>query len=656
MQVAERRPRATRIALAAALAVPSAMMAAQGMPMGLPGLMAGLMALAAAVRPHGARRAGLLLRLGLQLVLLGILMGLFLLLCRGADSPRRAGLYLAMLMLALAAPGPWFLQARSGHALTLALGLIGWMGFSRSAQALLFGLGTSAYLLAGFLAMMLSDPTWGRVGRRPRGLLLPMVAALLLAGGIMAGLGQGLNAAEGVVAEALEPYLLRAHGVASSGFNPGRVRLGHLREILLSDTVVMRIWGGPTDYLRGQVYVTYGRGSWLRGPARLLARESSAGRVQLGQGPTRRSLRIEAQAETGHHLFAPLTGVALLGAHPETTLDTYGVVQVPASLIHEPRDYRVELGVDGMARGLVAGPDETDLSLPPALRPRLELLARQWSRAAGSDPERAEELLGRLRQDFGYSLSMPASPSGMDPVWFFLSRVRSGHCELFASGLVLLARALGIPARLVGGFRVFEHNGPGGYYVVRQRDAHAWAELYLDGRWQTVDPTPPGVLPGEQLARSGWLRGQWDRVLRAMGRAWDRLAELSAAEIVIAMLAIGVLMLLLFWLRQRRSRGPARGEERPEVFLPLQLLERCLAARGGLSRPRHETLGAFSRQLVSTGLPAAAGLVEACARLRYGGHGDRDELDAQVERYVLDHGSKCRGLTESSWGDGEMGR
>ena len=92
------------------------------------------------------------------------------------------------------------------------------------------------------------------------------------------------------------------------------------------------------------------------------------------------------------------------------------------------------------------------------------------------------------REGFQYTLSPP--PLGINEVDDFLFETRKGFCEHFASSFVFLMRAAGIPARVVTGYQGGEYNDLGNYYIVRQSDAHAWAEVWLRGRgWVRVDPT-----------------------------------------------------------------------------------------------------------------------------------------------------------------------
>ena len=89
-------------------------------------------------------------------------------------------------------------------------------------------------------------------------------------------------------------------------------------------------------------------------------------------------------------------------------------------------------------------------------------------------------------QPFQYTLTPPAF--GAQPVDEFLFETREGFCEHYASALTVLLRAAGLPARVVMGYQGGEFNAIGGYYIVRQSDAHAWTEVWLeDEGWVRVD-------------------------------------------------------------------------------------------------------------------------------------------------------------------------
>jgi len=172
----------------------------------------------------------------------------------------------------------------------------------------------------------------------------------------------------------------------------------------------------------------------------------------------------------------------------------------PAELRTAGRDYPLQI---------VA----TYLRLPP-LDPRVPRLAAQITNSASSDFDKAAALENYLRTRFGYTLELPQTVV-KDPIANFLFERKQGHCEYFASSMAVMLRTLGIPSRVVNGFRTDEFNDLTGNYVVRAKDAHAWVEAYFPGYgWQTFDPTPAGA--------SGTPQG-WNRLalyLDAMASFW----------------------------------------------------------------------------------------------------------------------------------------
>lgn len=130
------------------------------------------------------------------------------------------------------------------------------------------------------------------------------------------------------------------------------------------------------------------------------------------------------------------------------------------------------------------------LKLPTEFNPRTHALALQWRKEAGSDDAALiQHTLAYLHQEkFYYTLRPP--PLGEDSIDDFLFNTRRGFCEHYASAFVFMMRAAGIPARVVTGYQGGELNPNDGTLIVRQSDAHAWAEVWLHGQgWQRVDPT-----------------------------------------------------------------------------------------------------------------------------------------------------------------------
>ncbi len=129
------------------------------------------------------------------------------------------------------------------------------------------------------------------------------------------------------------------------------------------------------------------------------------------------------------------------------------------------------------------------LQLPQQVSPRVQALARDWRARTDSDRGVVQQALDHFHtQPFVYTLQPPLL--GEDPVDDFLFGTRRGFCEHYAAAFVVLMRSAGIPARVVTGYQGGEYNPVGDYWLVRQADAHAWAEVWLpDDGWLRVDPT-----------------------------------------------------------------------------------------------------------------------------------------------------------------------
>jgi hypothetical protein len=140
------------------------------------------------------------------------------------------------------------------------------------------------------------------------------------------------------------------------------------------------------------------------------------------------------------------------------------------------------------------------LQLPGQFNPRAQQLAAEWR---SENPDNAVIVRTALayfnREEFFYTLEPPLlGTHGVDE---FLFTTRQGFCEHYASAFVFLMRAAGVPARVVTGYLGGEYNEIGNYYIVRQSDAHAWAEVWLKGQgWVRVDPT--GVIAPDRVERS----------------------------------------------------------------------------------------------------------------------------------------------------------
>lgn len=158
------------------------------------------------------------------------------------------------------------------------------------------------------------------------------------------------------------------------------------------------------------------------------------------------------------------------------------------------------------------------LVVPEQLDPRVAALAERVVGTLTDPEDQAHRLELWLKRNLSYTLELPGDVD--DPLADFLFTRREGHCEHFATALALMLRTRGIPARLVGGFYGGERIGQ--RYVVRAGDAHAWVEIWVDGKgWLVLDATPEAGRGNQPVA-----------LLARLVDAYERLEELWRSRVV----------------------------------------------------------------------------------------------------------------------------
>ena len=261
---------------------------------------------------------------------------------------------------------------------------------------------------------------------------------------------------------------------------------GDLASLGLSDEVAFRVdFHSPAPkpaelYWRGPVLWEFDGRTWRMGPSPASGRAESP---QAG-GVVRYTVTLEP-----HHMRW-LFAVDLPATLPA------GANLTPDYQLLAPRPIRVRERYEMTSRlqyrlGLQERPEalQRALRLPRTLNPRTRELAQRLRAGAASDGEVVQAALSFFRTNlFFYTLTPP--PLGLHSVDEFLFQTRRGFCEHYASSFAFLMRAAGVPARVVTGYQGGEINPLGGYLIVRQSEAHAWAEVWLQGvGWTRVDPT-----------------------------------------------------------------------------------------------------------------------------------------------------------------------
>jgi transglutaminase-like putative cysteine protease len=158
------------------------------------------------------------------------------------------------------------------------------------------------------------------------------------------------------------------------------------------------------------------------------------------------------------------------------------------------------------------------LELPENLDSRVTELAANITAGKTNRYDIAKAVEQYLQTQYGYTLEMKAG--GPDPLSDFLFNVRQGHCEYFATAMAIMLRTQGIATRVVNGFHQGDYNDTVDTYVVRQKNAHSWVEVYFPGKdtWVKFDPTPPvGQIAPSSVAG---FSGQINKYLEALETYW----------------------------------------------------------------------------------------------------------------------------------------
>ncbi len=313
------------------------------------------------------------------------------------------------------------------------------------------------------------------------------------------------------------------------------------------------------------------------------------------------------------------------------------------------------------------GPEWT--ALPEGGNPRSRDLAGQWKDAGLSPAEMVQAALELFREG-GFVYTLRPGAMDVDIVDQFLFATRQGYCEHYSSAMAFLLRAAGVPVRVVVGYQGGEQNPMGGYLIVRQSDAHAWVEVWIEGRWLRVDPTsvvapqrlvtgvdsfvpqgqgvmlPEGVRALRQVGRFfqlGWdaANNSWNQWVLGFSHErqrglWERLGidptTRAGAGKLAAFLAAGLCLTLgaAFVVMLRSRRG-----ERDEVALLYGRFCRKLAAIGLARRPAegpHDYAMRIDRQRPDLAR-AAREIIDAYVELRYRDRGDPAALKRLIDDF-----------------------
>ncbi len=355
-----------------------------------------------------------------------------------------------------------------------------------------------------------------------------------------------------VVLFVLFPRLSPLWGVSSdtvrgkSGLSE-KMQVGTIARLALDDSVSMRIKfeGQPPPqrdvYLRGPVLSNFDGREWRAARPDFGSRFSLAASLAVSGTPTNYEVTLEP---TNHPwlfvLDATPNSPQLAGYQSAMQADLQWTLNKPASELIRYKAQSFTSFKHGPEKPVIGLREFVEL--PPGFNPRTLALANEIRRDArytqAGSAELVQVVIDRLRTG-GYSYTLEPGVYGLNTADEFWFDKKAGFCEHIASSFVILMRALDVPARVVTGYQGGERNALDDFWVIRQSDAHAWAEVWHEGSgWLRVDPTsavspgrtgaaqrlvaPQGVV-GRALGNfnpgfSSQLRVVWD----AVNNAWNQ--------------------------------------------------------------------------------------------------------------------------------------
>jgi hypothetical protein len=310
--------------------------------------------------------------------------------------------------------------------------------------------------------------------------------------------------------------------------------------------------------------------------------------------------------------------------------------------------YDVRYGEPGTG---ITPPGKHDLRLPDEEKALFQNLAVELGLTPGTS---AQMILSEIKKyflkNFSYTLDLKTDDT-TSPITAFMTRTRAGHCEYFATATVLLLRAAGIPARYVTGYMAFEKSILEDKIVVRRKHAHAWTEVFVNGRWIFFDTTPPSWTTQEA---SHFFKTAIPDLFSLLGYGFSLLRwgnPETKKRLLWLLVPLGILIIRRLVRKDKNQKkknpGHARNRTTPGATTDttdfyLQRLEERLV-RSGFSRKPHETYEQFfirikNKAFSQQDLPALMTVIQIHKQLRFGPHPissqKQIQLKAQTDRLI----------------------
>ena len=361
----------------------------------------------------------------------------------------------------------------------------------------------------------------------------------------------------------------------------------------LGDSPVMYVRTGAPAYWRGLVFDTYRGGVWTTSARGFRVMQPFVPPRLLPPAPPN-NLGTFVQV---FRVLRPLPGV-ISAAYPIQSLyapvislreDSYGTFYTP-DLLRPGQTYSVvsylpnltakELQAD-VASSVTDGVGPSYLDSSALSQRARELAQAAVSGHTTNEFDEVMALTNYMQANFRYSQQLGHVPAGRDPVDWFLFDVKIGYCEQFATAETLMLRSLGIPARLATGYSTGSYDSVLDQSVVRERDAHAWVEVWFPNHgWVPVDPSPGFSALAATQFPSHWAAGGIARLIPHLeiGAPLAAIGSLGLVGVIPPALAISLLVVFAWaWLRTRRwNRGTKAPPGESELLVLYDRIQRKL--------------------------------------------------------------------------------
>ena len=399
----------------------------------------------------------------------------------------------------------------------------------------------------------------------------------------------------------------------------------------LSDTLMMYVQSPAWSYWRGYAFDTYDGRTWSVSNDRLTTYYAGrSGRFTLQDVP------LDNVFVQTFYIAQNMPNILWAGGNPtqvffparELALDVTDGIKVGQSLqagsvysvvstreTHDPAALRT-------ARGLIpVGIRAQYLQMPDTVTERTRRLAVEITGGLTNTYDRVIAVRDYLLQNIPYDLYPPPQAPDTDAVDQVLFVDQRGVCEHFTSAMIVLLRALNIPARFVVGYGSGDYNAITGFYEVRANDAHAWVEVYFPGiGWASFDPTPGWTGSPQTGTVARWAFSSLFEGVQLPELPLGEILQAGAAALgavvrpLLALAAVGGGVLLLIvalrrsgWRGFRPAERPAGEHERRIIFAAYRKAQRDLHAPRGTAQTVTEHAAAHPE------LDDLAPLVEAAA-------------------------------------------